>query len=276
MRHKRRSLLAFVVIFSALFLSHVGSLAPEVVANPEVFANPDEVRYEGTGGLILPASVNSGTRNEVIRCRGCSWKLTVACVPGPNNYCDAGIRACPGLIDHMRVWFKPVSGDWNEVDRICLTNYEVTTVDDLEYGISAEFTRYVPEQAARCWPTQGAVTQIPLICQSGQRAEPISWRLYIAGFDVGITTSPSWTWNFHGSILNTRDPGGPYPNREISHTFRTPGDKTVGIVTRWSGNFSVDNLDPVSIDRELIQGSLIPVTIGQAKARLRCPGVGGC
>lgn len=276
MKLKRRLAPVLVVGIGTLLFSCIGSLAPTVMANPDVFANPEQVRYEGSGGLVLPASVDSGTRNEVIRCRGCGWKLTVACVPGPDNYCDAGIRACPGLIDHMRVWFKPLYGDWKEVDRICLTNYEVTTVNGLEQRISENFARYVPQQLARCWPRQGAITNIPLICQSGQVADAVSWRIPVAGFTVAISTTPSWTWNFDGSHYFSRSAGGSFPNMDISHTFSTAGPKNVSVTTRWSGIFSIDSLDPMPIERELIQGSSIPITVGEAKARLRCPGVQLC
>jgi len=102
-------------------------------------------------------------------------------VPGPDNYCDAGIRGCPGLIDHMRVWFQPPGGDWKEVDRICLTNYAVTTITDLENGIADNFARYVPEQVARCWPTRGAVTNLPLVCQSGQSQSEVNWEYFYRG-----------------------------------------------------------------------------------------------
>lgn len=261
---------------AGLLLSSVGFSAPGVSANPDVFANQDQVRYEGNGGLILPPSVNTGIRNEVIRCRGCGWKLTAACVPGADQYCDAGIRGCPGLIDHMRVWFKPPGGDWKEVDRICLTNYEVTTVTDLETRIADNFARYVPAQAPRCWPAQGAVTNLPLICQSGQSREAVSWSIAIAGFNVAITTVPSWMWDFDGSIFYSSNTGGPYPNKDISHTFSKVGLKAINVTTRWSGNFRVDSLESVAIDRDLLQRSTFGVTIGQAKARLRCPGARLC
>jgi hypothetical protein len=260
----------------AFLFSSLGFFTPGVLANPDVFANPEHVRYEGSGGLILPASVDSSTRNEVIRCRGCAWKLTAACVPGPENYCDAGIRGCPGLIDHMRVWFRPLSGEWNEVDRICLTNYEVTTVNDVENRVAENFERYVPEQIARCWPAEGAITNLPLICQSGQRPDALSWRIPVSGFIVSITTAPTWTWDFHGTALSTRKAGGPFPNREVSHIFSTSGVKSINVVTRWTGFFSIDSLESAAIERDLIQRSSIMVTVGQAKARLHCPGVGHC
>lgn len=271
-----KSSLIFFISIATASLTSLGLVAPGVSANPDVFANPEEVRYEGNGGLILPPSVNNGTRNEVIRCRGCGWKLTAACVPGPDNYCDAGIRGCPGLIDHMRVWFQPPGGEWKEVDRICLTNYAVTTITDLENGIADNFARYVPEQVARCWPTRGAVTNLPLVCQSGQSQSEVNWNISIAGFNVSITTQPSWAWDFDGSILFTRKPGGPYPITEISHTFSSVGLKAINVTTRWNGNFRVDSLESIAIERDLFQSTSINVTVGQATARLRCPGVRLC
>lgn len=125
---------AFTLIISiaALLLGSFGVNAHAGYANPEVVADQEQVRYQGNGGLILPTTVDTGTRNEMMRCRGCGWKLTAACVPGPNHYCDAAIRGCMGLIDHVRVWFRPEGGDWREVDRICLTHYEVSTVTGIE------------------------------------------------------------------------------------------------------------------------------------------------
>lgn len=276
MNLKGRSTLIVTISIAGVLLCAAGVTAPGVSANPDVFANQEQVRYEGSGGLILPSSANSGIRNEVIRCRGCGWKLTAACVPGPDTYCDAAIRGCPGLIDHLRVWFKPTDGNWREVDRICLTNYEVTTVTSLETRISENFARYVPEQAPRCWPAHGAVTNLPLICQSGQRQEAVSWTVSIAGFTIDITTKPSWTWDFDGSILTTRDTGGPYPNTTISHVFAQAGVKAIAVTTRWGGTFTVDSLESVAIERDLRQHSSFGVIIGQAKARLRCPGAWLC
>jgi len=272
----RYSALTLIISIAGLFLASLGVGAPVVHANPDVVADQEQVRYQGSGGLILPPSVDTGTRNEVMRCRGCGWKLTAACVPGPDKYCDAAIRGCPGLIDHVRVWFRPEGGDWREVDRICLTHYEVSTVTGFEKRIAENFTRYVPDQAARCWPAQGAVTHLPLICESGQSAAQVNWSVPIAGFTVEIKAAPSWRWDFLGRVLYTGQRGGPYPNTAISHAFPTAGRKIIGVTTRWSAEFTVDGLEPVAIEGDLLQRATFGVTIGQAKARLRCPGAGQC
>lgn len=274
----KTSYLALVLEISiaGVLLLSLGINAPAGYANPDVAANQERVRYEGSGGLILPPSVDTATRNEVMRCRGCGWKLTAACVPGPDQYCDAAIRGCPGLIDHVRVWFRPEGGDWREVDRICLTHYEVITVTDFDRRIAENFTRYVPEQAVRCWPAQGAVTRLPLICESGQSAKQVRWSVPIAGFTVVIKAAPSWRWDFVGRVLYTGQSGGPYPETAISHTFTTSGLKEIDVTTRWSAEFTVDALEPVVIERDLLQRTTFGVAIGQAKARLRCPGAGQC
>jgi hypothetical protein len=266
--------LTFVLLCPLVALPHFHMA--RVSASPDVFANPEQIRYEGSGGLVLPASVDTSIRNEVVHCRGCGWKLTAACIPGPDNYCDAAIRGCPGLLDHMRVWFQPAGGDWKEVDRICLTHYEVTTVADIERRAIESFERYVPKQDPRCWPEKNAVTNLPLLCGAGQSTQAVSWSIPVAGFSVGITTTPSWHWDFAGSSLRTNQSGGPYPDRAISHTFRKAGHKEIGLRTKWSGNIRIDSLDQVEIAADLLQNARLTVTIGQALARLRCPGVRSC
>lgn len=185
-------------------------------------------------------------------------------------------RGCPGLIDHVRVWFRPEGGNWREVDRICLTHEEVSTVTGIERAIAEHFTRYVPEQAARCWPAHGAVTRLPLLCESGKPATFVHWRVPISGFTVAIKATPSWRWDFLERVLYTSQSGGPYPNKAISHAFPTAGRKNIEVTTRWAAEFTVDGLEPVAIERDLLQRSTLGVTIGQAKARLRCPGADRC
>ena len=69
--------LAFTLIISmaALLCASFGVNAPTGYANPEVVADQEQVRYQGNGGLILPTTVDTSTRNEMMRCRGCGWKL---------------------------------------------------------------------------------------------------------------------------------------------------------------------------------------------------------
>ncbi len=257
--------IAFFISLIAICLMAPAASGAEVVGNPEL------IRYEGSGGLVLPPSVDRGTRNEVAECRGCSWKITSACVPDADNYCDAAIRGCPGLIDHVRTWFRPAGGQWRETGLICLSSQTITTVVGIEDLISENFYQYVPELEPTCWPESGPVVHIPLLCGSGQTAGTQKWSENVSRFAIEITAKPQWAWNFEREFLTVELPGGPYPDMSVTHTYKTSGTKRVMVETRWRGSFRVDGLGPFPIERDLRQVKGFEVEIGQARARLMRP-----
>lgn len=252
-----------------MFISTVNPNA--AVAEPEVIGNQELVRYEGSGGLILPESIDSATRRLVSECRGCSWKMTPACIPGPGNYCDALIRSCPGLIDHVRTWFRPEGGDWVETGLICLTSYRITTVAEADQAVRSSFEQYVPELRPQCWPRRGIVAQIPVICSSGQSNNVHTWRHGLAGRDVVVSAQPRWLWDFSGTRVNSALPGGPYPDFSVSHTFETHGVADVRVESVWTGTFMVGDLGPFEVREDLRQHKAWRVDVGEARGRLVRP-----
>lgn len=50
----------------------------------------------------------------------------------------------------------------------------------------------------------------------------------------------SWDWGDQSEILNTQDPGAPYPDHTISHTYKALGDFHITMTTTWHGDFSLD------------------------------------
>ncbi len=267
---ERTAIFSVLIIVVVLWTGWLDS--PSISANPHVIGNPQEIRYEGSGGLILPTSVHTEERSRMAYCRDCSWKMTPACVPSSNNYCDAAIRSCPGLIDHVRTWFRPADGDWVETGLICLTTYQITTVADIESQILESFHQYVPPLRPRCWPTQGAIVRLPYICESGQTSEARSWSHFVSGFQINISATPRWTWNFHGSQLRTGSPGGPFPDLSVSHTFVEHGNRSLNLVSRWEGSFTVGDLGPFPIDRRLEQSRSWVTSVGEARGKLMRPG----
>jgi len=254
--------LVSIQMFSLLVISASASATPDVVANPE------QIRFEGSGGLILPGSVDSQTRNTVARCRDCAWKMTPACIPGDDNYCDAIIRSCPGLIDHVRTWFRPNGGDWIETGLVCLTSSRITTVSVADQAIAQEFTRYIPELAPRCWPETGVITNLPYLCTSGQRSGIHQWSHDLAGFGVTISATPKWVWSFSNSPLITASSGGPYPDTSVSHVFARHGSHEFPIMAVWQGEFTVDGLGPFEIQSDLRQRVQWQVHVGEARGKL--------
>ena len=258
----------FPLVVLALASVHT---AQGVSANPEVVGNQEQVRYEGTGGLILPESVDHSTRRMVSECLGCSWKMTPACIPGPGNYCDAAIRACPSLIDHVRTWFRPVGGEWVETGLICLSTQHISTVTNIGREITSHFEQYVPELKPRCWPHQRVVTQIPIICESGQSSEVHNWNHHVAGYAIRVSSKPHWVWNFAGVRLVTDQPGDRYPDASVSHTFTRHGSASMSVQSVWSGTYSVGDLGPFEIREDLRQFKGWDIDVGEARSRLVRP-----
>lgn len=248
------------------------SLPPtSLSATPDVIGNPEYVRYEGSGGLILPESIDATTRRQVADCRGCSWRMTPACIPGAETYCDALIRACPGLLDHVRTWFRPLGGDWVETGLMCLSSTGIPTVAGIDRAVQSNFEQYVPSLQPQCWPQQRVITQIPLVCTSGQAAQGHSWTHDVAGSTVSISARPKWVWNFNGRSLITDQPGGKYPDDSVTHTFRNHGPAEIGVQSIWSGTFTVGNLGPFEIREELRQYRGWTIDVGEGRGRLIGP-----
>ncbi len=63
----------------------------------------------------------------------------------------------------------------------------------------------------------------------------------VLGQPVRVRATPlrfRWTYG-DGADLTTTDPGAPYPDLRIAHTYRQPGRATLGLRTTYSGEYSV-------------------------------------
>jgi hypothetical protein len=64
-------------------------------------------------------------------------------------------------------------------------------------------------------------------------------RVKVVGEVVDVLLRPGFVWSFgDGTFLSTTDPGGPYPNGKIKHTYKNPGIYPVTLVQTWNGNWT--------------------------------------
>ena len=241
------------------------------VAHANVEVRPDVDRYVGTGGLLLPGSVDNATRRDLASCRGCAWRLAAPCDEDPNDSspCRSVSRGCPAGREFLRIWFQPPASPWQDRGVVCIASGEVVTVDQLGRAQRESFERRVPPLQPQCWPPTGVVTNLPVVCASGQSAMRQTWTDTVAGWRVSTWVAPQWTWTFApGSVVHTQAPGGPYPDFSVSYTYRSTGPAQVRVQTTWSGEFQVDGAGTFALDPLLQQGSL-DLTVHQARGLLR-------
>ena len=94
----------------------------------------------------------------------------------------------------------------------------------------------------------------------------------ILGFRVDIrprATSYTYTFGDASALGPTNDPGGPYPNGGIRHTYTRPGTYPVRVDTEYTGQFRVNGGQWIDIpDTVTIQGSTSQLQVVEAVTRL--------
>jgi hypothetical protein len=89
----------------------------------------------------------------------------------------------------------------------------------------------------------------------------------LIGEVIDVTMRPSFTWAFgDGGFTSTTDPGGPYPNGQITHTYSRPGVYPVILITTWGGTFSHNGIER-AITGEIKKTTALTITVVAAPTR---------
>jgi hypothetical protein len=109
----------------------------------------------------------------------------------------------------------------------------------------AEVYRYfqtlpLPDLPTQQQPPGNALAGLPVVFYTDGPTTQ-TFTVDIRGFTVDIVaTASGFTWDTgDGTVLQTTDPGAPYPDHTISHDYRS-GTYTAALTTTWSGTFSVN------------------------------------
>jgi hypothetical protein len=245
----------------------------------DVWGDDDRDRYVGTGGLILPGTVDETVRREVASCAGCAWRLTSPCVTSDlgtpfdgQPACMSVVRGCPGG-ELLRSWFRPSGQPWRETGLICQRAGGPVTVARVGGVVADRIEETLPALSPGFQPARGVVAQLPVLFRSGQPRGATAIGMVILGQSVGITATPSWLWHFgDGAQMRTGDPGGVFPHGDVSHVYRQPGPVDVICTTHWAAEFTVDGLGPFPVEPSVLQSAIVRVDVGEGRALLTTPG----
>lgn len=250
---------------------------PGPVHAVEVISDQEQERFVGSGAVLLPGTVDSGTRWEAATCLGCRWKVTNPCLRD-DEHGDAGCRGsilgCPQGREISRAWFARPGGDFEPVGLFCPSDGEVTAVSEAASQLRAGFERNIPPLRVTCQPGRGVVVGIPVHCRSLQPSGHVEWIDQVAGYQVRTSAHATWDWSFlqrgTGSNANAEwtirgtEPGGAYPSPAIRSTFWVAGEHQVSVLARWQGSFYVDDLGPFPISPDLEQRARVMIPTGSA------------
>ena len=89
----------------------------------------------------------------------------------------------------------------------------------------------------------------------------------LIGEVIDVAMRPSFTWSFgDGGFAITTDPGGPYPNGKITHTYSRPGTYPVILITTWGGTFAHNGVER-AITGEIKKTTALTITVVAAPTR---------
>ena len=116
-------------------------------------------------------------------------------------------------------------------------------------NLSDQISQLLPGNHLLYQPNSEPLAQLPVYFWS-DAGSIFSIATSILGIGVNVSLSPSFAWDFgDGSTFTTSDPGGPYPNKTVVHTYSHPGQYTTTLAISWAGSWAA-------------QGSVLPVLGG--------------
>jgi hypothetical protein len=256
--------------------AYAGSAPTRVGAATDVTGDDSEDLYRGTGGLVVPESSwrsDGGSRRAVAECIDCEWRITRLCTK--EEQAAGGCRridiGCPVGTVPVRVWLRRAGGDWIVVGRMCQGDEPPRTVTDVGSEVRAEAEKLLPPLRVRVQPAGAALVSVPVVGRTGQPAQGIRGAdLSVLGVAVVLDARARWRWDWaDGDPRWYADPGGRWPDTSVSHTYRTPGTRTIEVVSVWRGEFVVEGLGPFAVPGPpLTQQGGATVDVREARAVL--------
>jgi hypothetical protein len=234
------------------------------------------VTYEGAG----VAEVAGASGSQIV---DYAWRLIDPCLAAAatRDYCSpTDVRACPQqpdriisyliaenrpvvrpdrlvLVDPVMPRYEPAptdaqpgdpAGDWSMVREGC---YDITSLNPPPSGaeVFSYFQRLpLPQLTTQHQPPGNGLTGLPVIFYTDSPTTQ-TFTVDIRGFSVVIeATAERFTWHTGdatGQITST-DPGQPYPNQTIEHSYRS-GTYTAHLTVTWGATFSVNGSTPADV-----------------------------
>ena len=105
-------------------------------------------------------------------------------------------------------------------------------------SLNDRLIKLLPTGGIAYQPEAEALVNVPIYFWSDLPTQ-FATRVTVVGEVVDVLLRPGFVWSFgDGTFLSTTDPGGPYPNGKIKHTYKNPGIYPITLVQSWNGNWT--------------------------------------
>lgn len=213
-------------------------------------------------------------------CTTCEWAIVPACpsngVNGSANVdsgCTGTRAGCRPGETRFRVYFRRSPADpWRVAGAECI-GPGAAPAGTLDLGLLASnfLDRMdLPLPSPSVQPADGALVNMPAIFSAGS-GDPVTATLDLGGLAVTVTARPAyWDWAFEPGVTQRfYRPGGAYPDKDVTYTYRTTGHVRVTVTATWTATYRVgDGPEQPVVGAVRRAGPPLDVLVREARSEL--------
>jgi len=137
----------------------------------------------------------------------------------------------------------------------------------VKLSLSDQLAQLIPMKDIYYQPAQGALVQVPV---NFWTTTPTTFQTSVVMLGVPITVylSPTYLWDFgDGTTLNTTSKGAPYPDRGITHIYKSSGIFTGHLQISWGGNWLASGVTSAVSGGAIIQNIYTQIKVSPAPTK---------
>ena len=229
---------------------------------------------------LLDRSAHAGSQPG---CGDCEWTIVLACPANPGktsngNNCGGGAPRCKPGQSLFRLFLTTSTETNNLVGDECLGG--IAAIVPVGNIAAADVERYLkdvrpPDMKVTTSPPSGALVNLATYFTAKAPATLAPTPFGGGQIRETITIKPEqydWTWGDGDDSGWTSDPGAPYPDGNVTHTYAQAGHLSPQLTTRWGGTYTItvngETFGPYNAIGTVTHPQVFPLTVYEARSQL--------
>jgi hypothetical protein len=139
-------------------------------------------------------------------------------------------------------------------------------VEEPSVSLSDRLSKAIPTGGVSYQPSYQPLVNVPVYFWC-DLPDIYRTEVTIIGETIDVVLRPAFTWSFgDGTFHSTIDPGAPFPDGKISHTYSRPGTYLITLITSWNGSFTHNAVER-SVTGEIKKTSIATIKVVAAPTR---------